>query len=518
MSGAAKMLQDPPHGDNGHVHDRHLTTAEQEDVKKTAGRSHAFEAGVGKLGSLQKLAMKAISAGPVEERGVLPVPLEERTSTKYSSYFSIWACININLLPITFGLLGSSTFGLSLRDCALVILFFCLLTAAIPVYLGTLGPKTGLRQMIQARYSFGRYLVCIPVVLNLATLTGFCVVICVIGGQCLSAVTGGTLTPDVGIVIIGVLAMLVSFCGYFFLHSYEKFAWVPAVIAIVIVTGCGGSHLHDQAPTEPATAASVLSFGGVIASYMIPYATLSSDFTTYLNPKFPSWRLFLYGYAGLVIPPVLLMTLGAAIGGAISNVPGWQEGYDTTAVGGVLASMASSAGGFGEFIVVALAFTMLGNISATMYSITLNFQILVPQLVRVPRYVFSIVVTAIVIPVSIKAATDFFDNLENFIALIGYWSAAFSSALITEHVVFRRCQYDTYDPKIWNTASRLPLGIAAITASALSFALVIPSMAQVWFTGPIAKSAGDIGFELAFVLTAVFYIPLRIMEKKLSGR
>lgn len=180
------------------------------------------------------------------------------------------------------------TYGLSLRDCSLVILFFCLLTAAIPAYLGTLGPKTGLRQMIQARFSFGRYLVSVPVILNLATLTGFCVVICVIGGQCLSAVAGGSLTPAVGIVIMGILALLISFCGYDVLHHYERWAWIPALIAIVITTGCGGSRLSEQAPTEPATSGGVLSFGMIIASYMIPYACLASDFTTYLNPKFSS--------------------------------------------------------------------------------------------------------------------------------------------------------------------------------------------------------------------------------------
>jgi purine-cytosine permease-like protein len=46
-------------------------------------------------------------------------------------------------------------FGVNLRDSALVILFFSLLTALLPAYLSTLGPKTGMRQMIQARYSFG---------------------------------------------------------------------------------------------------------------------------------------------------------------------------------------------------------------------------------------------------------------------------------------------------------------------------------------------------------------------------
>ncbi|KAI0018937.1 permease for cytosine/purines, uracil, thiamine, allantoin-domain-containing protein [Xylariomycetidae sp. FL0641] len=503
----------PPHSGN------HGDAPSTKDVEKMAGQSSIHEAETHQApGRVRSFLLKLGAAGPVEQRGVLPVPLEQRTSTSYSTYFSIWACMNINLLPITFGMLGTSSYALSLRDSALVILFFCLLTAAIPAFLGTLGAKTGLRQMIQARYAFGRYLVSVPVLLNLATLTGFCVVICVIGGQCLSAVAGGHLTPAVGIVVIGVLALGVSFCGYDVLHHYERWAWIPALVAIVIVTGCGGAGLRLQATAEPATAMSVLSFGMIVASYMIPYAALASDFTTYLNPAFPSWRLFLYGYAGLIFPSVLLMTLGAAIGGALSSIPEWTAGYETNAVGGVLASMVSPAGGFGKFVVVILSFTMLGNIAATMYSITLNFQILVPQLVVVPRYVFSVLVTAIVIPVSIKAATEFFASLENFISLIGYWSAAFVSVLITEYVVFRRCRYETYAHDDWNSASKLPLGAAALTAGIGSFALVIPSMAQVWWVGPIAKHTGDLGFEMAFVVTALLYIPLRTVEKKLCGR
>lgn len=197
---------------------------------------------------------KALKASSVEIRGILPVPLHERTSRRYSSFFTLWTTLNINLLPITFGMLGP-VFGLGLRDSALVIVFFCLLTAALPAYLGTLGPKTGLRQMVQARYSYGRYLVSVPVLFNLATLVGFIVITLVIGGQCLSATTGGSLSAAVGIVICGVLAMLISFCGYRVVHQYERYAWIPALIAIVIATGCGGSSLYLQAPSEPATAA-----------------------------------------------------------------------------------------------------------------------------------------------------------------------------------------------------------------------------------------------------------------------
>lgn len=238
-----------------------------------------------------------------------------------------------------------------------------------------------------------------------------------------------------------------------------------------------------------------------------------------------SWRVFSYSYVGLALPTVLLMSLGAAIAGALPNVPEWQEAYDRTLVGGVLAAMLSPAGGFGKFVVVLLSLTLLGNTAGTMYAITLNFQTLVPWLVRVPRYVFALVVTAVVIPVAVRSvAADFFVSLENFVALIGYWSAAFVGIVGVEHLVFRRPSAsaaswaEAYDHAAWSDASRLPLGIAAVASGVLSFGLVVPCMAQVWYTGPIAETTGDIGFEVAFVLSSLLYVPLRMLEKKLSGR
>ncbi|TDZ38026.1 Purine-cytosine permease fcyB [Colletotrichum spinosum] len=471
-------------------------------------------------GTTGSLFHKFLRLGRVEEQGVQPIPLTERTSTRYFNAFTVWCSMNANILPITFGMLGPSLFGLSLRDSSLVILFFTLLSTLAPAFLATLGPKTGMRSMIQARFSFGRYLVSIPVILNLATLTGFCVIICVVGGQCLSAVSNGTLDADLGIVLIAIFSLLISFCGFRVLHFYESYAFIPAVVAIVIATGCGGSRLGEQAETATATAPPILSFGMIVASYMLPWACIASDLTTYFDPRVrgASYRVFAYSYLGLALPTIPLMVLGSAIGGAIANVPEWQQGYDQTLVGGVLAAMLAPAGGFGKFVVVVLAFTLLGNISGTMYAITLNFQTLVPWLVRVPRYVFSIIVTAIMIPVAIRAADDFFLNLENFVALIGYWSASFIGIVVVEHFVFRKGDANLYDHHVWNISSGLPSGIAALGAGVLSFGLVIPCMAQTWWTGPIAKDIGDIGFEIAFVLSALLYVPLRFAERRLLGR
>lgn len=341
----------------------------------------------------------------------------------------------------------------------------------------------------------------------------------VIGGQCLSAVADGSLSVTVGIVITALLTLIISFCGFSVLHVYERYAWIPAVVALVVAAGCGGKDLRNQVEYETGPrAADVFTYGMLLAGYMIPWACLSSDFTTYLRPDTSSRRIFAYSYVGLATPPILLMTLGAAIGNAIPNVPAWQEAYDQTLVGGVLAAMLAPVGGFGKFLVVLLSFSLLGNLAATSYSITLNLQMLVPWLLRVPRYLFSLVFVAIMIPVGIRAAGDFFANLENFCGLIGYWSAAFLAVVLVEHFWFREGDCGKYDVEAWNNARLLPWGAAAMSAAVLSFGLVIPCMAQVWWTGPIAETTGDIGFEVAFVLTGLLYLPLRTLEKKFAGR
>lgn len=212
------------------------------------------------------------------------------------------------------------------------------------------------------------------------------------------------------------------------------------------------------------------------------------------------------------------MVLGAAIGGAIPNVPSWNAAYEATSAGGVLGAMLEPAGGFGKFMLVLLAFSVIGNIAGSVYSISLNFQIIIPALVRVPRAVFAVITTAVVIPVSIKAAQSFFASLENFIGIVCYWSASYCAIILLEYIVFRKQNPLSYDHAIWDKASALPTGIAALGAGILSFALVIPSMAQIWYTGPIAMKTGDIGFELAFVVTGILYLAFRSLEIKIRGR
>jgi purine-cytosine permease-like protein len=62
-------------------------------------------------------------------------------------------------------------------------------------------------------------------------------------------------------------------------------------------------------------------------------------------------------------------------------------------VGGLLEAMLSPVGNFGKFLTVMLSLSVTANIACTLYSICFNFQVMIPALSKVPRYVFSILGT-----------------------------------------------------------------------------------------------------------------------------
>lgn len=118
---------------------------------------------------------------------------------------------------------------------------------------------------------------------------------------------------------------------------------------------------------------------------------------------------------------------------------------------------------------------------------------------------------------AIVGSHRFYDTLINFLGLIGYWASAFVAVILVEHFVFRHNNPSSYDISSWNVPRRLPSGLAAIGAGVASFGLVVPCMDQIWYIGPIAKTSGDIGFEVAFAVTAVLYVPFRALEIRLRG-
>ncbi|KAH7882476.1 permease for cytosine/purines, uracil, thiamine, allantoin-domain-containing protein [Phlebopus sp. FC_14] len=508
-----------------HHDEKHSVDVEKDSAIRTESGEHDVFQATEKTGWSNHPWARALLSWGVEERGIDPVPYEQRKDNQFFKIFFVWFSMNFNILSFSSGTLGPIVFGLGVRDSCLVILFFNVISCALPAYFrffhnpsrqrNTWGPLTGMRQMVHSRYSFGYYGIIVPTVLNLIGLCGFNILNIILGGQALSSVSSDNMSWTVGIVIVAVISLLISFMGYKVLNWYERIAWFPVLVAFLVALGLGGKNLYNAPPAEPATAAAVLSFASVIAGFVITFSAMASDFTMYYEPTVSSHKIFWYSYLGYVVPIVLLQCLGAAAVMAAPNVPSWNEGYGAGGnVGGLLEAMLSPVGNFGKFLTVLLSLSVTGNIAATLYSICFNFQVLIPSLSKVPRYIFSIVGTAIALPLAIAGAHRFYETLTNFLSLIGYWASAYGAILLVEHFYFRRGDFGSYDHADWDASGRLPWGAAAVAAGILSFGLIIPCMDQVWFQGPIGITTGDIGFEVAFPLAGILYVPLRKLELK----
>jgi len=117
-----------------------------------------------------------------------------------------------------------------------------------------------------------------------------------------------------------------------------------------------------------------------------------------------------------------------------------------------------------------------------------------------------------VVPLAIVGSHKFYNTLTDFLGLIGYWASAFGAIILVEHFLFRQGDFASYDLQHWNLPQRLPTGIAALAAGIASVGLIVPCMDQAWFVGPIAESTGDIGFEVAFCISGILYVPFRWVE------
>ncbi|KAJ8094729.1 hypothetical protein PM082_010735 [Marasmius tenuissimus] len=458
-------------GDNPYDNEKHSNQVEAcRAPDRSEGGDLPGERLLERTANANALTRKLFTWG-VETRGIHPVPEHRRTDTQYHKIFFLWFGGSLNILTFAAGTLGPLVFDLGVKTSCLVITFFTLLCSVPPAYLATWGPKLGLRQMVQARYSFGYYGVTIPCILNLVVMLGFCILNCILGGQTLASVANGHLSFTVGIVIIAVISLVVSFCGYDVLNWYERLAWFPVLIVYLVALGVGGKNLYDVPPAEPVTAARVLSFASTIAGFVISYAPMALDYTSYFRPDAPSWRIFFYTVSGFSIPIITVQCLAAAVAAAAPTIPSWSSHTETS--GDLVLAMLGPVGNFGKFLNVLLALSVSASITVSFYSISLNVQVVIPKLAVVPRYVFSVAATAIVLPLAIAGAHKFYDTLTNLLSPIGYWACTYIAAVVVEHVIFRHRNFSSYDLNAWNISNQLPTGLAALAAGILSFPLLL---------------------------------------------
>ncbi|KAI6127960.1 cytosine-purine permease [Pisolithus croceorrhizus] len=445
----------------------------------------------------------------IETHGIAPIPREERLEKRWYQMFFVWFSANMNILSFSTGTIGPAFFSLGVRDSIIVIVVVDLFAV--------FGPKLGTRAMVQSRFSWGYYGAIIPSALNVFSLQGFLILNCIIGGQTIASVNSH-LDDTLGIVIIGIISLVVTFFGYRFLHWYESVAWIPNVIAFIVMLALGYPHLRaNQSVSVPAPkASSLLSFGSAVAASMLSWCTITPDYGVYHSPDISSFRIFLYTYLGFLTAGLTAHTMGAAFAAAAPNVPAWNAGFqDSSSVGGLVYSVLTPVGGFGKLLTVLVALSVPSACAPCMYTFSTSFMVIAGWFALVPRWVYILISEGVLIPVAIIGAKTFYTTFVDILDIIGYWSAAFAAIVLIEHVLFRRASFteDVYPITTWDSARLLPTGIPAIFAFFCACGALVPFMSQAWYVGPVAQDgSGDCGIYVGFVVGALTYAVFRGVE------
>ena len=142
--------------------------------------------------------------------------------------------------------------------------------------------------------------------LNIVLQVGYNVISCIIAGQILSAVSGGSLSIVVGIIITALISWLVAVFGMAVFQTYERsatecivifliskmltvsrWAGIPQVIMLLILAGLAGKHFDTSSQSTGGSAAVTsgrLSFFSLSLSAPVGWGAAGSDFYVYVSP------------------------------------------------------------------------------------------------------------------------------------------------------------------------------------------------------------------------------------------
>ncbi|OQE24443.1 hypothetical protein PENSTE_c007G09669 [Penicillium steckii] len=459
----------------------------------------------------------------VESRGierVLPEEREKVTPSTTLHMLLMWFSMTLATNNIIVGSMGTLVLRLSFKDAALCAVFGNLVGASTVAYMSTWGPRSGNRTLIVARYFMGYYPSKVCCMLNVCTNLGYSMVNCVVGGQILSKVSGGSVSVLVGIAVVAFTSWAMAMFGMRIFQVYERFAWLPQLMVLCVMLGSAGPHFDFNTQTEDSQAvlnAKRISFFSLSLSVALAWAPLAADYYVYYPANVKRWRTFAVTVLGCGQAMMITLLIGIGLGTMMASHKVYALKYGT-APGGLMMAAYDSLGGFGKFCAVINVLALVANNTPGAYSMGMNFQMLGGFFQRVPRPVFTTLTTVIYTACAMGGRNQLYEIFRGFLPLIGYWVIIWFVIVVEEDLLFRRkCGYDW---TLWNQPEKLPKGIAAAISFLVGWAGAILGMNQSYYSGVIAQltHGSDLGIWMGAAFTAVAYPPLRMLERSYYRR
>lgn len=304
---------------------------------------------------------------------------------------------------------------------------------------------------------------------------------------------------------------------------YERYAWFVFFVIFIIIFAEAGKYTDNSTATTlegAKLASSVLTLLAIVYGSSASWQVIASDYYVHYPVDVNRWKVFILTTLGVAVPTSIGMCAGIVASFGLNNRPDWNTVYRTQGLG-FLVQTVLHPHGFAKFILTLLVLSGINTNVISIYSASISCQQFARPLARIPRIIWVILSFAAILGLAIGGRAKLSTYLQNFLSLLGYWCTQYFVITCSEHVIFRKMNFANYDLEAWNDPSRLPLGLAAGAAFGFGTVAWVMGMVQTWFVGPLAKQiggGGDIGNEFTLVLTALVYIPARVLERRFIGR
>lgn len=539
-------------------------TSKAKDQDLALFASHESRPDISPFAILRKFSAKLDSLG-VETRGIERILPHERSTDKRRQLITVmglWLSACGGLSSMSSFYLGPLTFGLGLRKTLICGLLGEFLGCAVAAYCSIMGPMSGCRQMVGARFLFGWWAVKAVCVASIVGVMGWSVVNCVVGGQILSAMSEGKVPLIVAIVVIAVTSLLAAVGGIRHLMRVEALLSLPvnfAFLLLYVVASKKFKYLSfSDSPDEDAATVTgnAFSFFSLCYSITATWGGIALDYYVLFPENTPDSQVFMLTFFGILIPTTFVGVISILIGNVAMNYAPWADAYAELGMGGLLNAAFLPWGGGGKFLLAVIFLSLISNNILNTYLAAFGVQLIGVPLAKVPRYIWAVILTAVYLICAIVGRYKFSVILGNFLPMVGYWISMYFTILLEENVIFRTKRFlhlytaefdesDDLDPavikdesynrrfscrktscynfSIWNDTRRLTHGFAASFAFLCGAAGAAVGMSQVYWVGPLARKVGghyggDIAMWLCIGFSGLSYPGLRYLELRKYGR
>lgn len=445
----------------------------------------------------------------VERRGLEAVPLTERRGG-VRGVFGLWFAGNLAITSVVIGAVVAG-YGLSLWQGLLALLGAS--SFLIVGYFGLPGMRTGQPTMALSAASFGSWGNVVPSALSWLNLVGWETVALVIAAYALTAAYdaafGAAASPEtlvVALAVVAALAFSVAFMGHAAIVRVQSvFACLFGVLTVVVVALLVPKvHWHALAGAHggPWLTGVVPALSIVIAASGLSWVNTASDYTRYLHPDTPAWRVVWATALGAAIPVFLLMMLGMVLA---STAPALASTSDP--IGALQAMLPTWVRVL--YLLTAVGGMVTGDI-LDIYSAGLS---LLAARVRMARSRTVLIDAAVSLSASLYVllvARNVTGTFEAFLGVVACFLAPWTAIFLLDSRSSLRSGY----PKQAKTCHWCWQACAAwLIGSTVSLAFTSTCV----FSGPLARgvfSGSSLGYLVGFFVTLGLYGGLRMLVRQ----